>query len=153
MCAKNKVFSMKHRHTGIVVKDIQKQLEFYVGLLGLKIYYSQTERGEFLDSILGRSGCEPEIYKLGFDGVTIVELLHFKDIGFGDAKNKSLMCFGITHLAITVDDINSVYCALKSAGVEFTCSPKTSDDGACKVCFCNDFEGNFIELVEEIGHL
>ena len=39
------------RHVGIVVKDLEKQLQFYRDYLGLEVYYSQIEKGNFLENL------------------------------------------------------------------------------------------------------
>ena len=39
------------RHTGIVVTDMERSLEFYRDLMGLKPVIDFTEKGEFIDTI------------------------------------------------------------------------------------------------------
>ena len=39
---------------------------------------------------------------------------------------------------------------LKERGIEFNCPPTLSVNQNLKVTFCRDFEGNFLELTEEI---
>ena len=39
------------RHVGIVVRNLNKSLEFYCGALGLAIYMRHVEEGEFIDSL------------------------------------------------------------------------------------------------------
>lgn len=137
------------RHVGIAVNDIEKQLSFYRDLLGLEVYYSQEEKGLFLESLIGFAGASAYIYKLGKDNKTIVELLKFnKNIETG---KKNLNSFGITHFAITVEKLDDLYLNLSSSGVKFINKPLISEDGKHKVCFCQDFEENYIELVEKIA--
>ena len=136
------------RHVGIVVRDLEKQLNFYRDLLDLEVYYSQIEKGFFLEKLIGITHAAPLIYKLGKDGKTIVELLKFDDSY--STEEKTLNSFGITHFAITVEKIDNLYVKLLSNGVEFVSEPIISPDGNHKVSFCKDFEGNYIELVEKI---
>jgi catechol 2,3-dioxygenase-like lactoylglutathione lyase family enzyme len=136
------------RHVGIVVHDIEKQLKFYRDLLGFEVYYSQVEQGFFLENLVGFAGANANIYKLGKDGKTVVELLKFnKNIETG---KKELNSYGITHFAITVEKLDDLYLNLLSNGVKFIKKPLISEDGKHKVCFCQDFEENYIELVEKI---
>ena len=56
----------------------------------------------------------------------------------------------ITHFALTVGGLDELFLELSEKKVVFVSKPKISIDGKCKVCFCRDFEGNFIELVEKL---
>lgn len=134
------------RHVGIVIKDINKQLKFYKELLGLEIYYEKIERGYFLESLIDKKDVEPLIFKLGKEGKTIVELLYFNNSEL--IQKKDLASPGITHFAITVEDIDSLYKKMKEAEINFLNQPQISDDGKFKVCFCQDYELNFLELVQ-----
>lgn len=136
------------RHIGIVVKDLKKQIFFYKDLLGLEIYYSEIEKGIFLETILGFNGAEAKIYKLGKEGKTLVELLEFTEKHI--VENKKINFSGITHFALTVEKIEDLYTNLVFNGIKFLSPPKVSDDGKHKVCFCQDYDGNYIELVEKI---
>lgn len=137
------------RHVGIVVNDIEKQLVFYRDLLGLQILYHKVESGEFLEKILSISGVKIDIYKLGLNGNTIVELLHYLDVD-SEFKEKRIEDNGITHFAITITDLESLYDRLKDSSVAFLSSPQINSLKTHKVCFCRDFENNLIELVQEL---
>ncbi len=137
------------RHVGIVVKDLNKQLFFYKDLLGLDILYNQIESGYFLEKILNIDNVKIDIYKLGLQNKTIVELLHYEVIEDSDLYKK-INSNGITHFAITVDSLEKTYDILKQRGVSFLSEPVINQSCTHKVCFCMDFENNFIELVEEL---
>lgn len=149
MRKKDKEPKIEHRHTGIVVVDLRKQLEFYRDLLGLEVYYSHVEKGAFLNKILGEAGHRPLIYKLGSGGKNIVELLYFSDAK--RTKSKKLINTGLTHFALTVKKLDELYLLLISKGIKFTHAPEISPDGRHKVSFCRDFDGNYVELVEVIS--
>jgi len=133
------------RHVGIVVADMNSQLRFYKDLLGLEIYYNETEIGKFFDTILGLKKSCAKIYKLGRNNKTIVELIEFAF--YSTPSHKRLKKTGITHFAITVDNLDYLYDNYEGV-IKFVSEPQISDDGKHKVCFCQDFEGNYIELVE-----
>jgi catechol-2,3-dioxygenase len=137
------------RHIGIVVCDIEKQLLFYNKLLGLEIMSHEQECGIFLNTILGINDVNIDIYKLGSDGETIVELLLYKDFD-SNIKEKKINQNGLTHFAITVKDLENLYKHLKDNNVSLLSSPCTNEKKTHKVCFCRDFENNLIELVEEL---
>lgn len=136
------------RHVGIVVKDLEKQLQFYRDYLGLEVYYSQIEKGKFLENLIGYSKVEPLIYKLGKNNNIIVELLYFKD--YENVNNKKLINNGITHFALTIENLDELYILLKSKGINFINPPELSDDKKHKVCFCQDYDLNYVELVEKM---
>lgn len=137
------------RHVGIVVSDIEKQLFFYNNLLELDILYNEEESGNFLDKILSLNNSKINIYKLGYNGLTIVELLNYKNSN-STINEKKINQNGLTHFAITVIDIDSLYKKLSDNGVSFLSSPQTNEKRTHKVCFCRDFENNLIELVQEL---
>ena len=58
---------------------------------------------------------------------------------------------GLTHLAFTVDDIDSLYDSLKKAGVDFKCRPLISDDGGAKVTYAVGPEKLLLEFVEVLN--
>lgn len=131
------------RHVGIVVRDLEAQLKFYKETLGFEVYYHKTEKGKFLEHILGgKKNIEAEIIKLGKNNKTIVELLFFAK-NTNIIQEKEVFNTGYTHFAITVDNIEEL-----SEKVNPINSPKVNDEGTFKVCFCKDPEGNLIELVQ-----
>lgn len=134
------------RHVGLVVNDIKKQLKFYQELLGLEIYYEKVEKGAFLEKIIGKKDVAPLILKLGKNNKTIIELLYFGEKEEFNSRN--LFFPGITHFAITVENIDEIYKKLKEQKINFISEPQISDDKKHKVCFCQDYELNYIELVQ-----
>lgn len=137
------------RHIGIVVYNMEMQLKFYNKLLKLDIIYNEIEEGEFISDILNKEKSVVSVYKLGRNNNTIVELLFYLN-EFNTPIDKKISQNGITHFAITVDNLDSLYESLILEGVEFLSIPKVNKIKSHKVCFCQDFEGNFIELVEEL---
>lgn len=127
---------MKHRHTGIVIEDLEKAIYFYRDLLGLKFISEENESGEFLDGLLGIKDVKLTVVKL--EGV---ELLKFHTESFKGERATNR--HGFTHIAFTVEE--DIYEKLLKAGVEFNAPPRESGD--VKVAYCKDFEGNFIELI------
>jgi catechol 2,3-dioxygenase-like lactoylglutathione lyase family enzyme len=139
-----------YRHTGIVVKDLNLQLKFYKDLLGLEVYYSEIETGKFIDHLLDEKNLSPRIIKMGKDKVPIVELLDFSEKTRTGKDKLSLFRTGLTHIALTVEDLEPLYLKLKDNGVKFINPPALSENKKFRVCFCQDFEENYIELVEVI---
>ncbi len=135
------------RHTGIVVKDLAKMLNFYRDVLGFKVKKEMSESGEFTDKILGLRGVKLTTVKMNADDGNLIELLCFGS-NAGVPVKKGLEDYGYSHMAFTVENLDREYSRLKVLGVEFNSSPQVSPDNYAKVVFCRDPEGNFLELVE-----
>jgi catechol-2,3-dioxygenase len=134
------------RHVGIVVNDIDKMLNFYSTILELDIISDEIESGKFLNKIIGYENIYGRIIKLGKDNKTIVELLDFNQKE--DSSEKTLIKKGITHFAITVNNIDLLYKKLIKNQLMTISDPQISNNEKFKVIFCKDPENNFIEIVE-----
>ena len=137
------------RHFGIVVRDLDRALDFYCGKLGLTVSRRMDEKGAFLDTTLAASGVKVTTVKLAApEGSTLLELLQFESPPPGDGGMPSLFRTGATHFALTVQHLFELHEVLVAGGTPFLSAPKTSPDGLARVAFCRDPEGNLIELVE-----
>ena len=137
------------RHFGIVVKDLEKELSFYRDLLGLKIVSAADESGEYLDNMLALGNVRVKTVKMSAEsGPTLVELLKFDSHHSDYPGRGTIFEKGPSHFAFTVNDLDECYRRLTEAGVRFNSPPQKSPDGRAKVTFCEDPEGNLIELVE-----
>ena len=79
----------------------------------------------------------------------MIELLHFT-AGTGAKIDTRLNDRGLTHIALTVDDLDREYARLGAENIEFISPPETSPDGGAKVAFCRGPDGEFVELVQEL---
>jgi len=139
------------RHVGIVVKDMSRQREFYEKLLGMEVYYDKIEEGGFINKIVGIEA-SAHILKMGKNGNTIVELLNWS-IKTVEADEKSLFNNGLTHFALTVNNIYETYELMLKNNIIFISEPKINDENSAIVAFCKDYEENFIELVQVIDNI
>ena len=152
-----KLFSREHhmtravRHVGIVVKKIDDLLPFYRDMLGMKMMKRTDEHSPFISRLLALRGCQLVTVKLSADeGKTLIELLEFTSQKDNGNSSTELTGPGITHIALTVRDLDRLFRNLTKAGVAFISPPLTSPDGQAKVAFCYDPAGNYLELVEEL---
>jgi len=126
---------MKIRVTSVMVKDQEKALTFYTGVLGF-VKKTEVPVGEhkWLTVV---SGEEP-------DGV---ELL-LEPMGFEPAKTfqKALFDSGIPWTAFNVDDIQKEYDRLEKLGVKFSMTPTKM--GPATLAVFDDTCGNNIQIVE-----
>jgi catechol 2,3-dioxygenase-like lactoylglutathione lyase family enzyme len=138
------------RHTGLVIRDIDKAFYFYRDLLGFSVFKDAFETGPFIEHILGLPGIKVRTIKMHCGKEGLLELLYFDNVPAAVPGQKQLTQQGFTHIALTVDNISRLYDQLIKAGIVFVSVPKVSPDGHAKVAFCRDLEGNYLELVEEI---
>lgn len=140
------------RHVGIVVKKIDDVLPFYRDLLGFRVVKRADEPVEFVSQLLGRRRCRLVTVKLSAgEGKTLIELLEFALSPNVPAESLGLDIPGISHIALTVGDLDQIYRKLSRADTPFTTPPLTSPDGKVKVTFCQDPAGTWLELVEELA--
>lgn len=139
------------RHAGIVVRDLEKSLVFYSGLLGLKVVKRMDESGGYIDTLTGMKNVRITTVKLATHDGSLVELLFFHSHHGKTSNKKNLHDAGITHLAFTVENVDVEYERLGKMGIPFISSPQISPDGYARVTFCKDPDGNFIELVEVLS--
>ena len=138
------------RHAGIVVRDMELALKFYRDILGLTIHRAMDEKGDFLNHIFTTKGLRVTTVKMGTaQGAPLLELLKFDHPPIRDGVDVDLFTRGPTHVAFTVNDLDGLHEKPTAAGAKFNNAPAFSPDGFAKVAFCQDFEGNYLELVEQ----
>lgn len=138
----------KIRHTGIVVADMQRSLPFYRDLLGLEVWADFHDESPYVQAVTGVEGAKVWMVKLkAGDGVSI-ELLQYLSHPQDVPVAVRACDVGCNHVALQVDDLDSLYKKLSAAGIEFHTPPALSPDGSAKVTYCRDPEGVILELVE-----
>lgn len=122
-------------HTMIRVKDLDKSLDFYTRLLGMKMTRkTDYPSGEFTLAFVGY-GDETDS--------TVVELTH----NWGQEEPYDLGT-GFGHLAIAVPDIYGVCETLEKEGVKIPRAPGPMKHGGSVIAFIEDPDGYKIELIE-----
>lgn len=134
------------RHVGIVVSDLSESLRFYRQNFGFTVVRTAMECGASLNAMLGAENVRVETVKLSRGPGCLIELLSFQSPA-SRVRERTIFDYGISHIALTVDDLNAEYRRLKLCGVRFL-SP-VQHSGSALVVFCQDPDGNFIELVED----
>jgi len=133
----NSADSGKYRllHTMIRVKDLDKSIDFYTRLLGMKLTRkTDYPSGEFTLAFVGY-GEESE--------TAVIELTH----NWGQKEPYDLgNAFG--HLAIGVPDIYGTCKELEKEGVKIPRPPGPMKHGGSVIAFIEDPDGYKIELIE-----
>lgn len=135
------------RHIGIVTENLEKSLYFYQTLLGFKIESRQLEIGYYIANMLALDDVEVETVKLSLNGQIAIELLFFHSHP-EKLKKIDINTIGITHIALTVDNIDNLYQILLDNDIVFNNPPQITNNHYAKVAFCRTLEGGFLELVE-----
>lgn len=136
------------RHTGIVVSDLELSIHFYTNILGFTINKRMMESNCFIENVLGLENVKVTTVKMSAKNGQMIELLYFNSHS-GRPNEVRLFDLGITHFAITVDNIEAEYSRMVKLGANFISPPQNSPDGNAKVAFCQDPDGVYIEIVEE----
>ena len=135
------------RHTGIVVVDLEASIHFYRDLLGFQIAKQMEEAGDYIDNISSLRNVKVTTVKMTSPSGQMIELLKYHSHPV-EQKTCEICESGISHIAFTVDDLDTEYERLKGKGIQFNSPPQLSPDGYAKVTFCRAPEGTLIELVE-----
>lgn len=138
------------RHTGLVVADLGGALYFWRDLLGFKVEKQMDESGAHIDAMMGLKDVCVTTVKLKAPEGGMIELLHFHSHPDQVKWNGTPYSTGLTHVAMTVSNLDDSYKKLSNAGVIFNAPPQYSPDGAVKVIYCKGHEGVLLELVEEL---
>ncbi|WP_086480350.1 lactoylglutathione lyase [Oceanospirillum sanctuarii] len=124
---------MRLLHTMLRVGDLQKSIEFYTNVMGMKLLrQSENEEYKYTLAFLGY-GDESD--------TTVIELTY----NWGTTEYDMGSAFG--HLAIEVDDVYSACDKIRAAGGTITREPGPVKGGTTEIAFVRDPDGYAIELI------
>ena len=142
----------KFDHVAVTVSDTEASLGFYVGKLGLQQVEQHQLEGDKVDEANGLQGARAQSTRLiAPDSPNVlIDLLEYWDHEAQDhiTPHGSV---GSCHFALVVDDLPGAVEELQGKGVEFISGPVNFEltEGSVSVCFCEDPDGNLVELMEE----
>lgn len=146
---------MTINHLNIVVADMARSLEFYVGLLGLRQTFETELHGEWIETVTGVAGASAHcVFVMPSGGGCRLELLQYRSpTGEFLAPNSLANTLGIRHFALDVDGLDHWYERLRASGIDFFSAPVTVPfrivDGIQKrLCYLKDPDGVIVELCE-----
>ncbi len=148
-------------HFAMVVKDLDRSIDFYHNVLGLEFLYEPTPigRGPLLEKGVGIKGAATRTVCLqADDGSVIIELMEYSSPDWPLSQPLPLYVTGSCHIAFYVDDIHAKKKELEAHGVVFNSDVNVNDvveehsvlDGWSWVYF-KDPDGHSLELVN-ISH-
>lgn len=142
----------KFDHVAVTVSDTEASLAFYVGQLGLEQVEQHQLEGDKVDEANGLQGARAQSTRLiAPDSPTVlIDLLEYWD---HDAEDHITPhgSVGSCHFALVVDNLPEAVADLQGKGVPFISGPVNFEltEGSVSVCFCEDPDGNLVELMEE----
>jgi glyoxylase I family protein len=122
-------------HVGMTVSDMSRAIDFYCGLLGLRLALRTSSAGgelAFLDAGGGMLEVAAPAHPVG----------RFRDVPMSEA--------GLRHLTLAYDDVDGMVETLEAAGVEIVERPRPAYNTEMirRVAFVRDPDGVLVELIE-----
>ena len=126
---------MRYLHTMIRVRDLDKSLDFYTRVLGMRLLRKKDfPSGEFTLAFVGY-GDESD--------TAVIELTH----NWGQKEPYDLGT-GYGHVAIAVPDVYKACDRVREAGGKVTREPGPMKHGGSEIAFIEDPDGYKIEFVQ-----
>lgn len=133
-------------HAAISVKDLDRSIQFYCGLLGMEMLGQSEFSGAAMDRITTLTNTRGRVAMLRA-GDQHLELFEFTAPTPKPRDAQRPVCdHGISHFCIEMTNIQLEFERLTAAGVEFHCTPQTF--GNMKATYARDPDGNVVELLE-----
>lgn len=142
-----------HRHTAIIVDDIDRMTRFYVAL-GFRETRRDLEQGEFISHLVALENTVLETVKLALLDGYVIELIKY--VSHSPLKRtvpplnaSGSYHYGYDHIGFTVDDINAVIDQVQSLGGALVSSPQYTNPGLPSIhAYVTDPENNIIHLAQ-----
>lgn len=136
---------------GIVVNDLEKNRDFWINTLGFKLHIEALEESPYIDELLAIKDPALKTVKLIDSKGFIIELLKFENYKVGNSWSGDLKTTGLTHIALTVTDLDELVERLIKDNYQTVSDIKVSPNGKVKVVFIKGPESLMLELVQELN--
>jgi len=135
---------------GIVVNDLEKTRDFWIHTLGFKLHIEAKEQSPYIDELLAVKDPRLTTVKLIDSNGFIIELLKFENYQVENSWSGDLKTTGLTHIALTVDNLEGLVDNLKKQNYAPLSDIKISPSKKVKVVFVKGPEAIMLELVQEL---
>lgn len=142
-------------HVNIVVTDMERSVEFYSDLLGLKKVFETVLSGAWIDEVTGLNGVEARCVFMESPGIGVrLELLQYLSPTLAPRSGLAAPHLpGIRHLAFRVDDIAEFHAYAAAKGVRFVSGPVSvpfAIPGGIRkrLCYFHDPDGVLVEAAD-----
>ena len=133
-----------------MVNDLAKTRDFWINTLGFKLHVEAKEESPYIDELLAIKNPRLTTVKLIDSNGFIIELLKFDNYQVENSWSGNLKTTGLTHIALTVDDLDELVPTLRKLDYQTLSEIKTSPNKKVKVVFVRGPEGIMLELVQEL---
>ena len=142
---------IKLDHLAVTVREMERSLEFYEGLLGMEQVGAHLLEGDTISRMCGKPSVRMQVVRLACPGTPDIQIdlqqylepaAKLADCKLGDVGN--------SHFCITVEDVDTTRKELEAHGVTFlgdTVYFDLEDAGQLSVVFFEDPDGYVLELV------
>ncbi len=134
-----------------MVSNLEKTKDFWINTLGFKLHIEAKEESPYIDELLAIKDPALTTVKLIDSKGFIIELLKFENYQVENSWAGDLKTTGLTHVAITVDNLDELVDTLRKLDYQTISEIKTSPNQKVKVAFVRGLEGIMLELVQELG--
>ena len=135
---------------GIVVNDLNKAKDFWKDTLGFKLHIEALEESPYIDELLAIKDPALTTVKLIDSKGFVIELLKFDNYMVENSWAGDLKTTGLTHIALTVDNLEELVNNLKKQNYLPLSDIKISPNKKVKVVFVKGPEAIMLELVQEL---
>ena len=135
-------------HTGFVVRDLDRSVEFYRDVVGLEVALTGEREGEGISQVLGYEGTRIRRANLGITGGHVLELIQYVHPVGAERHSEERNTLGATHLAFNVEDIDATFDQIVCRGA-LRLNPPAEVAPGRRVCYLQDPDRNWIELIED----
>jgi catechol 2,3-dioxygenase-like lactoylglutathione lyase family enzyme len=145
---------LNHRHSAIIVNDLNEMVNFYVAL-GFRETRRDIETGEFISHMIDVPQAHLLCAKIALKNGYTVELIKYinpvANPKILPTSSASRYSHGLDHLGFTVDNIDEVVKFIVASGGRLISSPMLTNPGLpSRHAYVEDPEGNLIHLAENV---
>ena len=133
-----------------MVNDLERTRDFWINTLGFKLHIKAVEESPYIDELLDIKDPALTTVKLIDSKGFIIELLKFENCQVEGSWAGDLKTTGLTHIALTVDNLDELVDILRKLDYQTISDVKTSPNKKAEVIFVRGPEGIMLELVQEL---
>ncbi len=134
-----------------MVNDLDKTRDFWINTLGFKLHIEAEEESPYIDELLAIKDPKLTTVKLIDSKGFVIELLKFENYQVENSWSGDLKTTGLTHIALTVDNLDELVDNLEKQDYRRISKIKVSPNKKVKVVFIKGPEAIMLELVQELG--
>jgi catechol 2,3-dioxygenase-like lactoylglutathione lyase family enzyme len=134
-----------------VVNDLEKTRDFWINTLGFNLHIEAKEESPYIDELLAIKDPSLTTVKIIDSNGFIIELLKFENYQVENSWSGDLKTTGVTHIALTVDNLDQLVESLGKQNYQTLSEIKISPNKKVKVVFVKGPEAIMLELVEELN--